>query len=221
MNRTPRLIAAAATLIVLAAACGGTADRTAATTSIPAPSATSATATTPTTPATPSEAAISPEPAVPVESNPPGDIPDSIAFVPFQTKGGVKVSTPEGWARTTTGSSVTFTDKLNTVRVSWGPGSAPSVATAKHTDVPALAATERAFKLIDVTTAALPAGNAVVIHYEANSAPDPVTNKQYRLDVLDYALFKGGRVVHLTLLSPVGSDNVDPWRIVTESLTWA
>ncbi len=218
MNRTPRLIASAVALIVLVAACGGTPDSTAAITSAPAPSATGATETAS---ATPSEAAISPEPAVPVESNPPGDIPDSIAFVPFRTKGGVTVSTPEGWARTTTGNSVTFTDKLNTVRVSWGPGKAPSIAAAKKTDVPALAATERAFKLLDVSATTLPAGGAVVIHYEANSAPDPVTNKQYRLDVLDYALFKDGRVVHLTLLSPVGSDNVDPWRIVTESLTWA
>jgi len=218
MNRAPRFVAAAATLAVLATGCGGASSSATApaTTTPPGSSAPMSVA-----PTTPSEAAISPEPAIPAESNPPGDIPDNIAFVPFRTKGGVTVSTPEGWARTTTGNSVTFTDKLNTVRVSWGPGSAPTVAGAKQTDVPALAASERAFKLIDVSTATLPAGNAVVIHYEANSAPDPVTNKQYRLDVIDYALFKNGKVVHLTLLSPVGSDNVDPWRIVTESLAWA
>jgi len=220
MDRAPRSIAVAAALVVVAAACGGTTSGGAAA-STPTAAPTTTSAPTSAEPTTPTEAAISPEPAVSAESNPPGDIPDSIAFVPFRTKGGVTVSTPEGWARTTTGNSVTFTDKLNTVRVSWGPGSAPSVAAATKTDVPALAATERAFKLIDVSAATLPAGDAVVIHYEANSAPDPVTNKQYRLDVLDYALFKDGRVVHLTLLSPVGSDNVDPWRIVTESLKWA
>ncbi|HEY8019404.1 MAG TPA: hypothetical protein VIG53_07895 [Actinomycetota bacterium] len=219
MNRAPRWIASAAALVLLAAACGSTSTDGAVANPTTAAPVTSAPTTA--APATPSETAISPEPAVPTESNPPGDIPDNIAFVPYRTKGGVTVSTPEGWARTTTGNSVTFTDKLNTVRVSWGPGSAPTVAAAKRTYVPALAASERAFTLIDVSGTTLPAGNAVVIHYEANSAPDPVTNKQYRLDVVDYALFKDGRVVHLTLLSPVGSDNVDPWRIVTESLKWA
>ena len=64
-------------------------------------------------------------------------------------------------------------------------------------------------------------GPAVLIEYQANSDPNPVTGKQYRLDVLRYELYKSGSEVAITLLSPVGSDNVDPWRIITESYAWS
>jgi len=204
---------------LLLSACGGTTVSA----SGPAPtSATSTPAPTETGASAPSstEAPVPTEAPAPTESNPPGDIPDNVAFVPFTTKSGVTVSTPEGWARTTTPSSVTFTDKLNTVVVSWEKGSQPTVASAKSQDVKALAASTRAFHLVSVSTATLPAGPAVVITYQANSEPNSVTGKQYRLDVVRYELFHAGQRVSLTLLSPVGSDNVDPWRIVTESLSW-
>jgi hypothetical protein len=167
----------------------------------------------------PTEAPVSPESPVPTESNPPGDIPDNTAFVPYHsTKGGWTVTVPEGWSRTTRGTTVTFTDKLNTIQVDAQPGDPISVAAAKTTDVHALRTDTRAFKLVSVSTATLPAGPAVLITYQANSDPNPVTGKQYRLDVLRYELFHGGTRTTLTLLSPVGADNVDPWRIVTQSL---
>ena len=87
--------------------------------------------------------------------------------------------------------------------------------------MPALEQTVRAFSLVAVKSATLPAGIAVLISYQANSDPNRVTGKQYRQDVLRYELFHQGTQVDLTLLSPVGADNVDPWRIVTESLRWA
>jgi hypothetical protein len=31
---------------------------------------------------------------------------------------------------------------------------------------------------------------------------------------------RGGRTAVLTLSGPRGADNVDPWRIVTDSLRW-
>ncbi|MEP6759459.1 MAG: hypothetical protein ABJB55_09710 [Actinomycetota bacterium] len=167
----------------------------------------------------PTEAPVSTEPAVPVESNPPGDIPDNTAFVPYHAaKGGWTVTVPEGWSRTTKGTTVTFTDKLNTVQVDAQPGSPVSLTDAKKTDVAALAASTRAFKLVSVTEVTLPAGPAVLISYQANSDPNPVTGKQYRLDVLRYELFHAGTRTTLTLLSPVGADNVDPWKVVTDSL---
>jgi len=170
----------------------------------------------------PTEAPVSSEPAVPAESNPPGDIPDNTVFVPYHSvKGGWTVTVPEGWSRTTTGTTVTFTDKLNTVQVDARPGSPVALAGAKKTDVPALSNSARAFKLTSVTQVTLPAGPAVLISYQANSDPNPVTGKQYRLDVLRYELFHAGTRTTLTLLSPVGADNVDPWRIVTQSLKTA
>lgn len=129
---------------------------------------------------------------------------------------------PEGWARSTTTTSVTFTDKLNTVVVSWQPaGSAPTVGSAKSREVPIIRSATRAFRLKGVSAAALPAGPAVLIEYGSNSDPNPVTGKRYRLDVLRYELFKGGSEVAISLLSPVGADNVDPWRIITQSYAWS
>ena len=169
----------------------------------------------------PTEAPVSSEPPVPVESNPPGDIPDNIAFVPYHSKDGWTVTVPEGWARTTKGSTVTFTDKLNTVQVDAQPGSPVSLADAKKQDVAALAASERAFKLVSVSEVTVHAGPAVLISYQANSEPNAVTGQQYRLDVLRYELFHAGTRTTLTLLSPVGADNVDPWKIVTDSFKTA
>jgi hypothetical protein len=164
-----------------------------------------------------------PESPVPTEDNPPGDIPDDVAFVPFTSRaGGFTIDIPEGWARTSDHGSVTFTDKLNTVVVSWRPGgTAPTVATVRRDELPALAASERAFAPGDVSTASLPAGPAVVVTYQANSEPNAVTGRQYRLDVIRYLMFRGGEEVAIALRSPVGADNVDPWRIVTQSFSWS
>jgi hypothetical protein len=166
----------------------------------------------------PTEAAVSPESPVAAESNPPGDIPDNTQFVPYHGKDGWTVSVPEGWARSSKGTTVTFTDKLNTVQVDAQPGAPITVAGAKKDDVRQLKRSTRAFKLVSVTPTSLPAGQAVLISYQANSDPNPVTGKQYRLDVLRYVLYRHGVRTTLTLLSPVGADNVDPWRIVTQSL---
>jgi hypothetical protein len=209
---------AAATLIggaLLAACSAGSAIDTSATSS-PAGSGSGSPS------AAPTEAPVSSEPPVPVESNPPGDIPDNTVFVPYHSaKGGWTVTVPEGWSRTTTSTTVTFTDKLNTVQVDARPGTQVTLASAKKTDVPVLANSARAFKLTSVTELVLPAGPAVLISYQANSDPNAVTGKQYRLDVLRYELFHAGTRTTLTLLSPVGADNVDPWRIVTQSLKTA
>ncbi len=208
----------AATLIggTLLAACSSGSPISTSVTSSPAPGGSGSPSVSPT------EAPVSSEPAAPVESNPPGDIPDNTVFVPYHSaKGGWTVTVPEGWSRTTTGTTVTFTDKLNTVQVDARPGTPVTTTGARKNDVPALANSTRAFKLTSVTTVTLPAGSAVLITYQANSDPNAVTGKQYRLDVLRYELFRAGTRTTLTLLSPVGADNVDPWRIVTESLKTA
>ncbi len=205
------LLTACASSTVTPAPIGGVSPRPTIT------SAASAAPTGSTEPPVPSEK------PVPTEDSPPGDIPDSIAFVPYRSKAGAfSITTPEGWSRTTSRESVTFTDKLNTVEVSWAPArSAPTVKSATADEVPILQQTARAFSLGSVQAASLPAGPAVLIGYQANSEPNRVTGKQYRQDVLRYELFRSGRQVDITLLSPVGADNVDPWRIVTESFTWA
>ena len=116
---------------------------------------------------------------------------------------------------------VVFTDKLNGVAVDWQvSGSAPTLADAKATEAPALAQTVPAFKLVGVEETTLPAGHAIVIKYQMNSVANPVTGKQYRLDVLRFEVYRSGTRVSLTLSSPVGADNVDPWNTVSRSLKW-
>jgi hypothetical protein len=163
------------------------------------------------------------ESPVPPEDHPPGDIPDNAVFVPYRSAaGGFTVSVPEGWARTTSKGAVSFTDKLNTVVVTWRPASkAPMIASAKADEIPVIEKSARAFTLVDVSAGSLPPGPFVLVTYQANSDPNPVTGKQYRLDVLRYELFKDGEEAVITLLSPVGADNVDPWNAVTQSFTWS
>ena len=217
MRPTPVLISLAVTATLLLGACasGPRVTRVAGSTTSPSPSS------EPT--ASPSESPVSIEPPVPVESSPPGDIPDDTQFVPYHSKkDGWTVTVPEGWSRTRTGTTVTFTDKLNTVVVSWQPAAAaPTVASAKAGEVPQLLQSTRAFTLVSVTSGSLPADPFVLVRYRANSDPNPVTGKQYRLDVLRYELFKNGEERVITLLSPVGADNVDPWNAVTQSFKWS
>jgi len=183
-------------------------------------SPTSSPATSWPVPASPSAGAPTEKP-IPLESSPPGDIPDNQAFVTYHAAGGFDFKFPEGWARTATASRVVFTDRLNAIQASWTKHSdPPTTQRANDRDVPELRRSERAFELRKVSSVKLPAGTAVLIEYRANSAPNDVTGKQYRLDVLRYELFRAGTEVDLTLSSPVGSDNVDPWAKVTGSVAW-
>src|SRR4051812_8800504 len=62
------------------------------------------------------------------EVSPPGDIPDNQAFVRYSPPGAqFSVKVPEGWARVSAAGAVTFTDKLNSVRM--GSAHAPAAPT--------------------------------------------------------------------------------------------
>ncbi len=160
---------------------------------------------------------------VATESNPPGDIPDNQAYVAFTPVGGpYRVSVPEGWARTVKGSDATFMDKLNSIHVAVKPAAvAPSFASVSTVDVTALAASVSKFQLIKVTTFARPGGTGFLVTYLMDSAPDSVTNKVVRDAVERYAYWKSGQESVVTLTAPQGSDNVDPWRKVTDSFRWS
>ena len=162
------------------------------------------------------------EAPVAVESNPPGDIPDSQVYVGYNSAAGhFQVKVPEGWTQTTGNAAVTFTDKLNTIALQWMTApSAPTVQSVNSNDVPRLRAHTRAFQLVSVKSVSLPAGPAVLVTFRMNSAPNDVTGKQYRDEVLWYALYHSGSEATLQLISPVGADNVDPWHTVSTSFRW-
>jgi hypothetical protein len=191
----------------MVAGCSGSSGGATASTSSPSASSN----------ATPTIAGQTP---VPAESNPPGDIPDNLAFVAYTNASGhYRFTHPEGWAETQKGVNVTFTDKLNGVTAtSFAATTAPTVQSAKQNDVPRLQQSVPAFQLISVTAAHVPAGDGVKIVYRRNSAPDPVTGRQYRDEVEEYEIYANGREVRLDLFGPVGADNVDAYRTMSQSL---
>ena len=169
---------------------------------------------------TPAASSNGTQAAVPAEKNPPGDIPDNLAFISYtNTAGRYRFSHPEGWAETTRVSTVTFTDKLNGVQAMTGTATTtPTVASAKEQDVAPLMHSQAAFELRDITAVTLPAGHAVRIVYRRNSAPDAVTGRQYRDEVERYEVVSGAREVIVELFGPVGADNVDAYRTMITSL---
>lgn len=157
------------------------------------------------------------------ETNPAGDIPDNQAYVPFTPPGGgFTVKIPEGWASTTTGATTTFTDKLNQVQVSSSrSGTAPTIASVTGVDVPALRGKTPNFTLGQAATVTRAAGQAVLLTYQGDSAPNTVTGKVVRDAFERYSFFQNGIRVDLTLSGPTNADNVDPWKTVTDSLRFS
>jgi hypothetical protein len=156
------------------------------------------------------------------EVSPTGDIPDNQAYVVYTPpSAGFSVKVPEGWARSEQAGAVVFTDKLNSIRTETVvAASAPTVTSAEQTAVPAIRASVKNLDRAQVSEVTRKAGTAVLITYGADSNPDPVTGKVRRLDVQRYEFWRNGAQVILTLTAPQGADNVDPWRVVTDSFGW-
>jgi hypothetical protein len=216
MNVAHRVFAALAlaALVVLLAACAKAAPQPAGTTpSSPTPAAGNTVAAPVASPT---------EKPAPVDSAVPGDIPDTTQFVTHRSDAGqFTIKAPEGWAEQSGVTSVSYTGTVNSIAVAWMPTpAAPTTQSATSRDVAALGQSERGFQLGRVATVALPAGPAIEITYQANSSPNPVTGKQYRLDVVRYELWKSGTEAVITLSSPAGADNVDPWATVSKSFAW-
>jgi hypothetical protein len=156
------------------------------------------------------------------ETNPAGDIPDNQAFVPYTDPGHVfGVSVPEGWGQTSAGPAVLFTDKYNQIRIETKAApSAPTSDSATATELPAISTSVTNYSHGSVKSVQRKAGSTVLIRYQDLSAPNSVTGKTVNEAVERYEFWQAGHEVILTLSSPVGSDNVDPWRTVTDSLRW-
>jgi hypothetical protein len=214
--------------VVALAACGSSANTTIPTT-LTTTSGTSAAVTTAVTsaPLIPSSSSVETtvsgavDPNAP-EVNAPGDIPDNQLFVPYKdTAGRYVVSVPEGWARTDLANGASFTDKNNIISIeSMALSTAPTVESVKANDVPNLSKL-KGFALGDVTLVKRTAGDAVLVVYFAESAPNAVTGKSITVAVERYAFWKNGVAVVVTLAGAKGADNVDPWRTVTDSFAFS
>lgn len=162
------------------------------------------------------------ETAVAPEVNPPGDIPDSQAFVNYEsTSGGYQLDTPEGWARTEAGSGVKFVNKFDGVSVAVArAGAAPTVASARANEAKQIQTKGRAVTITGISEANLPGGKAIVIKYTSNSEPNKVTNRSIRLENVAYLFHENGKEATLTVWAPKGADNVDQWNRMSRSFHW-
>ena len=178
-------------------------------------------ATTPASGSSASQRSSSPTPQA-AESNPPGDIPDNQAFLLYTAADhSFAVKYPEGWARTDSSADVVFSDKFNSITVAPHNGFyQPSEDYARTVEVPEIAASTPGFTPGTISTVQRSAGPAVLISYQGDSPPSPVTGKSIKQDVQRYEFTNAGRGVVVTLSAAAGSDTVDPWRVITDSFTW-
>ena len=234
MKISPRT--AAATIVALAAvltACGTktstSSPATATTAAAPATangaatSGTTNSAATPTAATTGSGAPGAATSAAPTATDAAvaGDIPDNQAFVAYAPAGaGYSIKVPEGWARSSDGSATVFTDKFNSIRIETATApAAPTVASVTSGDVAGLA-TAKGYGAGKVSAATRKAGPVIVATYQLDSAANAVTSKTVKLDVERYVFWRSPTSVVVTLSSAAGSDNVDPWRTVTDGFAW-
>jgi hypothetical protein len=143
--------------------------------------------------------------------------------VPFTpASGGYTLRAPEGWARTNrTTDDISFTDKLNTIRIELTPAATPpSVHSAADVELSNIRAHAACFEGGKVATVVRGGHPVIQITYRADSAPDPVTGKVVHDDVERFEYWHGGREAALTLSGPAGSDNVDAWKLVSNSFRW-
>jgi hypothetical protein len=159
--------------------------------------------------------------AVPPEKNPPGDIPDTQAFVIYGSPAGFLLKVPEGWARKERRDGATFSDKYNIVQISVAPAAnAPTASSVTAHEAADLARTGDAVKIGAIKNVSLRSGPAVLITYTSNSEPNPVTNRRVRLENHRYLIYRGGSLATLDLSAPLGADNADQWNLISNSFQW-
>jgi hypothetical protein len=165
--------------------------------------------------------AIAAEQAVAPEKNPPGDIPDSQVFIEYRSPLGFSLKVPEGWARTDNPDGTRFADKYNAIDVAISTVSdAPTTSSVAHQEAVLLSKTGRAVKIGPIQSVKLQSGSAILIVYSSNSEPNPVTNRQLRLENNRYLIYRDGKLVSINLSAPLGADNVDQWKFISNSFKW-
>ena len=149
-----------------------------------------------------------------------GDIPDNQQFLTFKNAtGGYSIKYPEGWARSGSGSNVTFQDKSNTVTITVTSGSAPTPSSVGK-QLKQQAANDPCLSPGTPQTATVGPNQAVKVTFTTRGAKSPVTGQRNKVTVDRYVFFKGGRVATVDLSNPVGVDNVDAYRMISESFRW-
>lgn len=181
--------------------------------------------------ATPTAPTISPAEATPtpLSSEPSespgtvtgGDIPDNAIFLPYQDAAhGFSIKYVEGWQVTPSTDGVAIRDKDSSeiVQVVAPVSDVPAYITS--TDLPALQGLP-GFQLVAQDVVKVNGVDLNHIQYHAPSPPDPVTGKQVPSTIDRYYVPGTAGLALVTLSTPDGVDNVDAFREMIKSFTWA
>ena len=156
-----------------------------------------------------------------VASTAQGDIPDNQQFLIFRNRaGGYSLSYPEGWARSGNGNEVTFRQQSNTITVGVAPGTQPTPASVTA-ELKGEAATDPCLHAGRPQVTAAGPNPVVKVTYTIEGQKSPVTGQRPKISVDRYVYFKGGKDATVDLATPVGVDNVDAFRMISESFRWS
>lgn len=150
-----------------------------------------------------------------------GDIPDNQQFLTFRNRaGGYSLSYPEGWARSGNGNEVTFRQQSNTIAVGVAPGPQPTSASVTA-ELKGEAVTDPCLHAGRPQATTAGPNQVVKVTYTTEGQKSPVTGQRPTISVDRYLYFKGGKVATVDLATPVGVDNVDAFRMISESFRWS
>jgi hypothetical protein len=204
-------------VVLVAAGCGGSNNAAAPQTTATQPGPTTTKSATNTgSGATQSPGALTAE----AQQTAAGDIPDNQVFLTFRdAKATYSIKYPEGWAQNGSGDRVTFQDKNNLVQITVATGSSVNVAgaAAEMAQLKQQTASLRFDAPRQVTLSGKP---AVKVVYSTESAQNPVTGKRVKLVVDRYYVPGAGKHAVVDLGTPEGVDNVDAYRLMSESFRW-
>ena len=150
-----------------------------------------------------------------------GDIPDNQQFLTFRNRsGGYSISYPEGWARTGNGDAVTFQDKSNTITIKVAQGSKPTTGSVAS-ELKQEAVSDPCVQAGSAQATTAGPNQVIKVTYTTQGQKSPVTGQRPKITVDRYVYFKGGKVATVDLATPVGVDNVDAYRMISESFRWS
>ena len=146
-----------------------------------------------------------------------GDIPDNQVFLVFRNRAAAySIKYPEGWARRGSAGTAVFRDKNNIVRIVVERGPPPTPASGRRD----LAGVRSAHVTSGPEQIMLSGRPALKVVYTTESAANAVTGKRVTLVVDRYYVWERGRRAVLDLGTPQGVDNVDAYRMMSESFRW-
>jgi len=214
LRKTVVIVGVAGALAAALAVAGCGSSSTPATSATPAPATTSAAPAA--APSSQAAGALTGEAAAAAT----GDVPDNQVFLTVSDKAaGFSMKYPEGWAQKASGKSLTISDKNNIVRVAVTDGPAPTVASATQ-DMQTLQQSTPSLRAGAPATMTVSGHPAIKVTYTTVGAANAVTGKSVTLQVDRYYFWQGGKVAVVDLGTPIGVDNVDAYRLMSESFAW-